>query len=316
MTELSVSPGLDPFGQAYYPGLVEVRCGDKQGVFVGGHWNRKRKQQTDVYVSCCCGCGQRLLCREFESHAGRQASKSWSTSIKIADKTSANLGDWIKKQCHKLGDTIVRQKILIWLPAKRQKKLAQIQSYNSIDREHLLVYEDGSEEILYLAVESYTLEGRPSGFADEPSRGKHRLDGNLNDNASSMSTSKRQRLLGVRKSNDTQSMHGAASTLVGLAQTLPKDEEHASGQCARRSGSLDGGSSAVAVEQLQQHDHLPFCWKTLFACQMSLPPSRMHEQIRSVLLDLTSVDNRCACGLGHTYNCLCSNAFACTFKHV
>lgn len=139
-----------------------------------------------------------------------------------------------------------------------------------------------------------------------------------------------------------QSMHGAASTLVGLAQTLPKDKEHASGRGGRGSGSLDGGThpvvcrdvcrlqmcplqhlllflqlaalfcnvaaelncclagtSAVAVEQLQQHDPLPFYWKTLFACQMSLPPSRMHEQIRSVLLDLTSVDNRCAFGLGH-----------------
>ena len=56
----------------------------------------------------------------------------------------------------------MQQKVLIWLPAKRQKKLAQIQSYNSLDREHLLVYEDGSEEILYLAVESYELEGRQS----------------------------------------------------------------------------------------------------------------------------------------------------------
>ncbi len=101
----------------------------------------------------------KIHCLRF---AGRQAAKSWSTSIKIADKTSANLGDWIKKQCHKLGDTVVQQEILIWLPAKRQKKRAQIQSYNSLDREHLLVYEDGSEEILYLAVESYKLEGRLS----------------------------------------------------------------------------------------------------------------------------------------------------------
>lgn len=91
--------------------------------------------------------------------AGRQAAKSWSTSIKIADKTSANLGDWIKRQCHKLGDEFVGQKIRIWLPAKRQKKVAIIKSYSSKDREHLLQYQDGSEEVLYLAVESYTLEG-------------------------------------------------------------------------------------------------------------------------------------------------------------
>ena len=31
MTEVSVSLGLDPFGETYYPGLVDVRCGDKQG---------------------------------------------------------------------------------------------------------------------------------------------------------------------------------------------------------------------------------------------------------------------------------------------
>lgn len=31
MTQVSVSLGLDPFGETYYPGLVAVRCGDKQG---------------------------------------------------------------------------------------------------------------------------------------------------------------------------------------------------------------------------------------------------------------------------------------------
>lgn len=90
---------------------------------------------------------------------GRQSAKSWSTSIKIADKTSANLGDWIKKQCRKLGDDLVGQAICVWLPAKRQKKLAIVKSYNSKDSEHLLKYQDDSEEVLYLAVESYMLKG-------------------------------------------------------------------------------------------------------------------------------------------------------------
>ena len=97
--------------------------------------------------------------QRFSLSAGRQAAKSWLTSIKIVDKTSANLGDWIKKQNHKLGSGVVNLETLIWLPAKRQRKQALIKSYDSEAKEHLLLYEDGSEEVLYLSVESHTLQG-------------------------------------------------------------------------------------------------------------------------------------------------------------
>lgn len=106
--------------------------------------------------------------------------------------------------------------------------------------------------------------GKPSGFAEEPSRGKHPLDSKLDDNASSTSTSKRRRLHGGKNTNDTQSMHGAASTLVGLAQTLPKDEEHASGRCGRRSGSLDGGTHPVVCRDVCRLQMCPSQYPLLF----------------------------------------------------
>lgn len=48
----------------------------------------------------------------------------------------------------------------MWLPAKRQSKLGRVTSYNGIEKEHSIEYEDGNEETLYLAIESYQLQGR------------------------------------------------------------------------------------------------------------------------------------------------------------
>lgn len=97
----SLSPS-DPnaLGETRYAEKVKVTCGDKDGerctvictvhmhvyrlrhksavelagFFIGGHWDRNHKQRSDVWILCSCGCQQRLLCREFEAHAGERCA--------------------------------------------------------------------------------------------------------------------------------------------------------------------------------------------------------------------------------------------------
>lgn len=144
----------------------------------------------------------------------------------------------------------------------------------------MLKYPDGSEEVLYLAVESYMLEGeQPSSYtlrrmsavsvsaqnsiscagsgrflADsaEPIRGKHGCEDEFDEDASSISTSKRQclnRTHGQAKSNDTHSMHGAATTLVDLAQTYTKDKGDVAVQHAKKPELATVGRCVVSRER-------------------------------------------------------------------
>lgn len=161
------------YGFQYYPTLVKVVCGDKQGYFMGGHYNRRRKvQDSDIWVECCCSeCrddptpglhGKRVLCRKFEAHGGREAAKKYYESIKAVDKDGnrQSLIKWIQGECKEIGLQMVGHKIRVWWPADNNGvgvyHTGTVASFDDQLADHHIDYEDESAEDLWLAVESWT----------------------------------------------------------------------------------------------------------------------------------------------------------------
>ena len=86
----------------------------------------------------------------------------------------------------------------------------------------------------------------------EPIRGKHGCEDEFDEDASSISIAKRQclnRTHGQAKSNDTHSMHGAATTLVDLAQTYTKDQGDVAVQHAKKPELATVGRCVVSRER-------------------------------------------------------------------
>ena len=108
----------------------------------------------------CVACQRVFAALRCTVHTGRQAAKSWQTSIKVTDRSCANLGEWIRRECHKIGSRVVGQKISVWLPSKRLTQVGTVMQYSNEDKEHTVRYHDGTEESLYLAIESYKVEGQ------------------------------------------------------------------------------------------------------------------------------------------------------------
>lgn len=165
---------------------------------------------------------------------------------------------------------------------------------------------------------------------------KHGREENFDEDASSISTTKRQcsnKAHGQDTSNDTHSMHGAATTLVGLARTHPKDHVEVALEHATKPELATVGKQLYAalgiyppcgcthsmckvtcraaphlqcymfmcacvtgcsVDAMMSQSHLSVKWKKVFLGD-SPTPARMHEEVRSVLLDLNSSDSRSAC---------------------
>lgn len=252
------------------------------GCFVGGHWDRKHKQQSDVWVVCFC-CQQRLLCRDFECHAGpllhlcclsavlaplrctvltgRQAARSWQTSTKVADQSCANLGEWIRRECHKIGNRAVGQRISVWLPSKRLTQLGTVTQYNDEDKEHTILYCDGTEERLYLAVEAYKLEGQNAiycmqacrnglckllpvctGDAKGPRRQERRTGAVVEEDASSVSAP-RKRSSGLRNAQQAQAAntYTAASALLGMSHSQSKRQQTLNSHFLSQAAPTDTG---------------------------------------------------------------------------
>lgn len=94
---------------------------------------------------------------------GKASSKKWIESIKAVSKDGnrQSLRKWIAKECTKIGAAIVGHKLRVWRPTSCQYHSGTVQKFNAGIFEHVIAYEDGTEEALWLAVESYEDMGKP-----------------------------------------------------------------------------------------------------------------------------------------------------------
>lgn len=101
----------------------------------------------------------------FGLATGKSGSK-WVESIKAVEdnnnKPKQTLKKWIFRQCRMLecSNTMVGQALKVWWPKHQKYAHGTVQSFDSTTFRHKVVYEDGNEEYLWLAIESYIPLGK------------------------------------------------------------------------------------------------------------------------------------------------------------
>lgn len=92
---------------------------------------------------------------------GRSAAKKYLESIKIIGKAEKrqSLLKWVEGKCSEIGKSIVGHRVKVWWPAAEQGNgcyyFGEVTAFDAMRKDHHICYHDGSEEDLWLAVESW-----------------------------------------------------------------------------------------------------------------------------------------------------------------